>query len=55
MGKCINGTIHYTRESFDFVKLLTARINGARFEMRDENNDELNLNGLNWSMVLEVI
>lgn len=49
------GTIQYTHESFDFVKLLTSRINGATFILVDENNVELDMNGLNWSAVLEVV
>jgi hypothetical protein len=46
--------IFYSSESFDFIKLLTSRLNSLRITLLDDNGDILNLNGCDYSIVLEV-
>jgi hypothetical protein len=46
--------IFYSSESFDFVKLLTSRLNNITIILKDDRGYVMDLNGLNYSLVLEV-
>ena len=48
------GQILYLKENFAFCKLLTARLNQISFQLVDEFNNELDLNGTEWIATLEI-
>ena len=46
--------ILYLKENFSFCKLLTARLNQISFQLVDEFNNELDLNGTEWNCTIEI-
>jgi len=46
--------IYLNSSSFDFCQLLTTRLNNISLRLVDEYNQELDLNGMNWSICLEI-
>jgi hypothetical protein len=46
--------IFYSSETFTFVKLLSARLNGVRITLLDDRGYQLDLNGNDYSIALEV-
>lgn len=47
-------TIYYSQSNFNFVSLLTRKFNQLSVLLVDEYQNEIDLNGLNWSLVLNV-
>ena len=47
-------TIFYSTSNFNFVSLLTTKFSSLRISLVDVNNDLVDLNLLDWSMVLNV-
>lgn len=46
--------IFYSSEAFNFLKLLTARLNSIQITLLDDCGDVVNLNGSHYSLVLEI-
>lgn len=46
--------IQYNSSSFQFIKLLTKKINSIGLTLVDDNQDEINLNGHEYSITLEI-
>ena len=46
--------IFYSSESFDYVSLLTSRLNSIHITLLDDHGNILNLNGLDYSLCLEM-
>jgi len=47
-------TIFYSSQAFDYIKLLTTKLNTISLRLVDEFGSTVDLNGLQWSVVLEV-
>lgn len=45
--------IVYTKADFNYIRLLTDRLNQITFTLRDDNGDILDLNGTEWACTLE--
>lgn len=47
-------TIYYSQSNFNFVSLLTRKFTQLSLQLVDESQQEIDLNGLDWSLVLNV-
>jgi len=48
------GQILYNKESFDFCRLLTDRVNSISIRLLDEFGNTVDLNGTDWNMTIEL-